>query len=93
MIATTTLVVASPALALTKRDSLVEDRDQDGIASPGDELAYKLILTNSGNQAAGSVSLRMRRTATRGWSMAVLLQVWASSFTAMTRTTRKSRLS
>jgi large repetitive protein len=53
--ATVTLVVAAPLLAVTKSDTLVVDRDQDGAPSPGDELEYQITVRNSGNQQADGI--------------------------------------
>jgi len=40
-----------PDLAATLADALVEDRDADGLASPGDVIAYTLTIVNRGGPA------------------------------------------
>lgn len=52
---TRTNIAAAPELALTKRDTLVDDADSSGGASPGDEILYTIRVTNTGNQAATTV--------------------------------------
>lgn len=54
---TETLVVASPVLSAIKTDKLLVDADQNGIASPGDVLEYRITIANNGNQAATGVTL------------------------------------
>ncbi|MFK7958154.1 MAG: beta strand repeat-containing protein [Lysobacterales bacterium] len=51
-----TPLVGTPIISATKTDSLFSDNDADGIPSPGDELLYTVVLTNSGNQAASGVT-------------------------------------
>lgn len=52
---TRTALTAAPKLAATKRDALVSDPGGDG-PSPGDRITYTVVVANSGNQAAASVS-------------------------------------
>ncbi|MBX3052028.1 MAG: DUF11 domain-containing protein [Caldilineaceae bacterium] len=52
---TVTPLRAAPVLAVTKRDSLVVDADGNGSASPDDRLEYRIVIRNSGNQAATGV--------------------------------------
>ncbi len=53
--ATLTPITARPLLSATKRDTLAVDADGNGSASPGDTLEYRVVIRNSGNQAATSV--------------------------------------
>ncbi len=53
--ATATPVTAAPQIAASKRDTLVIDADGNGSASPGDTLEYRVVVANSGNQAATGV--------------------------------------
>ncbi len=50
-----TLEDVRPQMAFTKTDQLLTDADSSGNASAGDTLRYTVIITNSGNQTAGSV--------------------------------------
>ena len=52
---TITPLTAAPALGATKRSSLFDDADQDGVPSPGDTLLYEITIVNSGNSAATQV--------------------------------------
>lgn len=54
---TVTAVVAAPELLVEKGDSLFEDADGDGLASPGDELLYRITVRNRGNTPATGVTL------------------------------------
>ncbi|RMH19589.1 MAG: DUF11 domain-containing protein, partial [Acidobacteria bacterium] len=49
---------ARPLLAVEKVDRLYDDVGQDGIASPGDVLLYRITVTNAGSIAATQVNLR-----------------------------------
>ncbi len=51
-----TPLVGTPIISATKTDSLFLDNDGNSIPSPGDELLYTVVLTNSGNQAASGVT-------------------------------------
>ncbi len=53
---TRTPVVASAALAIAKIAELI-DVDGDGVATPGDEIGWRLTLAVAGNRAAGGVVL------------------------------------
>jgi len=55
--ATVTPVTAAPVLLVEKTDALFEDRDGDGLASPGDEILYRITAGNTGNTAATGLSL------------------------------------
>jgi uncharacterized repeat protein (TIGR01451 family) len=50
-----TLLFAAPRLAATKTDLLVVDADGNNAPSPGDTLEYRILLVNTGNQAATGV--------------------------------------
>ncbi len=52
---TVTPITAAPRLAVTKADSLLVDADNNGVPSPGDTLLYRVVVVNSGNQAATNV--------------------------------------
>ena len=54
---TVTAITAAPVLTVEKTDTLFNDADGDSLASPGDELLYRIEVDNSGNTAATSVSL------------------------------------
>ncbi|HEX7184807.1 MAG TPA: Calx-beta domain-containing protein [Thermoanaerobaculia bacterium] len=54
---TRTPVAKAPELTATKVDELAADPDGDGVPSPGDELLYTIIITNSGGSAANDVVL------------------------------------
>ncbi|HEX9733904.1 MAG TPA: PKD domain-containing protein, partial [Thermoanaerobaculia bacterium] len=49
---TVTMVTAAPRLLAEKTDALAADHDGDGVASPGDAIAYAVTLRNLGNTAA-----------------------------------------
>ena len=53
-----TPVAGDPELAATKTDTLAEDRDGDGLVSPGDVVRYDLDVANTGSGAASGVVLR-----------------------------------
>jgi len=53
---TVTGVVAAPLLTATKRDLLLSDNDGDGVPSPGDTLAYQIVIDNIGNTEALDVT-------------------------------------
>ena len=55
--ATVTPVTAAPVLLVEKTDALFEDRDGDGLASPGDEILYRITAGNTGNTAATGLTL------------------------------------
>lgn len=48
----------SPWLRMDKRDSLAEDRDGNGAVSPGDVVAYTIVLENVGNVPATQAAFR-----------------------------------
>lgn len=50
-------VAGAPVLAATKSARLANDADGSGGTSGGDTLAYSVVITNSGNQAATGVVL------------------------------------
>ena len=54
---TVTPITAAPALAAYKSDALSVDADGDGVPSPGDTVAYTIIIANHGNQDATGVVL------------------------------------
>ncbi len=58
--ATVTSVVNRPNLQAVKVDSLTEDRDGDGVPSPGDILGYEITVRNVSGRAATEVVLRDR---------------------------------
>jgi uncharacterized repeat protein (TIGR01451 family) len=47
-----------PELTATKIDSLAFDADGDGAPSPGDEIAYEVVVTNAGGAPATGVVFR-----------------------------------
>lgn len=49
---TITSFVAEPKISATKRDQLLIDLNQDGIANPGDVIEYSVLIVNSGSRAA-----------------------------------------
>lgn len=55
--ATETPIGAGPLLSVAKTDSVAVDTDQNGVASPGDVLEYRIIVANNGNQAATDVTV------------------------------------
>ncbi len=55
--ATRLAIVAMPELRFSKDDSLHEDRDGDGVASPGDRLRYSLTVQNVGTTSAHQLLL------------------------------------
>jgi uncharacterized repeat protein (TIGR01451 family) len=57
---TITPVLGLPNVLLSKSDVLVVDADGDGFPSPGDTLAYELVLTNRGGQVATGIELTDR---------------------------------
>jgi len=52
-----TVPAGVPAIGATKTATLATDADRSGGTSGGDTLAYSVVVTNSGNQAATSVVL------------------------------------
>lgn len=52
---TVTLLTARPRLIASKIDTLAVDADGDGVPSPGDTLAYSVVVRNVGNTAATGV--------------------------------------
>lgn len=55
---TVTELTAAPRLIVEKADLLYADFDDDGVASPGDELLYTVEIRNVGNAGATDVVLR-----------------------------------
>jgi uncharacterized repeat protein (TIGR01451 family) len=53
---TVTPVVTAPIITVTKDDALQQDVDSDGNADPGDTIRYTIVIENSGNGNALSVS-------------------------------------
>ncbi len=58
--ATLTPIVATPLISATKRDTLFDDVDNDGVASPGDVILYSTTIINRGDQAATATFLEDR---------------------------------
>ena len=54
---TVTAITAAPVLRVEKEAILFDDRDGDGLASPDDELLYRLRITNTGNTPATAAVL------------------------------------
>ena len=54
---TVTPITAAPVLTVEKTDTLFTDPGGDTSASPGDELLYRVEITNSGNTGATAVRL------------------------------------
>ncbi len=54
---TLTQIAAAPVLTATKTATLYADADNNGVASPGDTLLYRIQVTNGGNTAATSVTV------------------------------------
>ena len=54
---TLTVVTLQPLLIVSKTDMLSNDADDNGVASPGDTLAYSITIQNVGNSPAGNVVL------------------------------------
>ncbi len=54
---TVTVVKSAARLRVEKRDSLVEDLDGDGVASPGDAVLYQIVVANDGNAGAAEVAI------------------------------------
>ncbi len=52
---TRTPVGALPDISATKTDALAVDNNGNGVANPGDVLAYTVVLTNNGTVDAGNV--------------------------------------
>ena len=53
-LATATVTVTAPVMLATKRDRLLDDRNGDGVADPGDIIGYTVILHNVGDNDAFS---------------------------------------
>ena len=53
---TVTNVTAAPKISALKTATEVVDADDNGVASPGDTLLYRVTITNSGNTASTSTS-------------------------------------
>jgi uncharacterized repeat protein (TIGR01451 family) len=49
--ATATVTVVGPVLRATKQVALLDDRNGDGVASPGETLGYTVAIANVGNGA------------------------------------------
>ncbi len=54
---TVTQIAASPVLTATKTATLYADADNNGVASPGDTLLYRIQVVNGGNTAATTVTV------------------------------------
>ena len=55
---TVTSITARARLVAEKVDTLAVDADNDGVASPGDTLAYAITIRNLGNTTATAVTFR-----------------------------------
>jgi uncharacterized repeat protein (TIGR01451 family) len=52
-----TIEQPQPLLRASKTDQLAADHDGDGVPSPGDEIAYEIVVENAGAGAASGVRL------------------------------------
>lgn len=51
-----TIVLAAPSLTASKAASLLVDQDDDGLAEPGDTIAYTVTIVNGGTGSAAGVA-------------------------------------
>jgi len=52
---TVTQLSVPPDVSATKTDALFTDQDSDGVAEPGDTIAYTVVITNGGTGSATNV--------------------------------------